>query len=49
MISVADKSALLGRFDSLAMAIKQARQRANEVEIKHEQIGSTLLSFIHNK
>ena len=47
MISVADKSKLLANFDKVAMAIKQARQRANEVEVPNRKIGDDLFNFIH--
>lgn len=47
MISVADKSKLLARFDKVAMAVKQARQRANEVEVNNIKIGADLFSFIN--
>jgi len=47
MISVADKSKLLARFDQLAMAVKQARQRANEVEIVGNKIGDRIFDFIN--
>lgn len=47
MISVADKSKLLARFDALTMAVKQARQRANEVEINQRQIGSGIFKYLN--
>jgi isocitrate/isopropylmalate dehydrogenase len=46
MISVADKSALLKRFDALSKAVKQARQRANEVEVNDVHIGQALFDYI---
>ena len=48
MLSVADKSALLGRLDKLIQAIKQARQRANEQEVNpHRRIGKQLFAYLH--
>jgi len=47
MISVADKVELLKKFDKLADAIKQARQRANEVEVVDKKIGSALFKYLH--
>ncbi|RWZ87193.1 MAG: hypothetical protein EO766_11725 [Hydrotalea sp. AMD] len=49
MISVADKSALLKRFDALSKAVKQARQRANEVEVHDVHIGQALFDYLYNK
>ncbi|MGZ8924497.1 MAG: DUF7873 family protein [Nitrososphaeraceae archaeon] len=50
MISVAQKSELLKRFDTLADAIKQARQRANKVEVKTDAtIGKALFDYLHKK
>ncbi len=49
MISVADKSAILKRFDELTKAVKQARQRANEVEVKDVRVGQALFNYLHNK
>lgn len=49
MVSVAEKSELLKRFDILTAAVKQARQRANEVEISKVNIGKALFSYLHNK
>jgi hypothetical protein len=47
MLSVADKSTLLERFDKLAEAVKQARQRANEVEVHQVKIGKALFDYLH--
>ena len=47
MISVADKVELLKRFDKLADAVKQARQRANTVEVKKVEIGNALFNYLH--
>lgn len=46
MLSVADKSLLLGRFDKLIQAIKQARQRANEFKITQVKVGDVLFDYI---
>ena len=49
MISVADKSELLGRFDKLLAAVKQARQRANEVHVTTDlTIGDALFNYLHS-
>lgn len=48
MLSVADKSTLLGRLDKLTQAIKQARQRANEQEVNTSiQIGEALFNYLY--
>jgi hypothetical protein len=47
MISPAQKSELLGRIDTLARAVKKARQRANSTEIVDMSIGSAVFDFIH--
>lgn len=46
MYSPAQKSALLGRIDTLLRAVKQARQRANCAEIVPVAIGDTLKQFL---
>lgn len=49
MLSVYEKSELLGRFDKLMSAVKQARQRANEVEIDlTKSIGSKIFDYLHD-
>lgn len=48
MISVADKVELLKRFDKLAAAVKQARQRANEVEVNKVNVGAKLMNYINH-
>ena len=47
MISVAEKVEILKRFDKLAAAVKQARQRANTVEVQKVNIGRSLLEYIN--
>jgi hypothetical protein len=47
MLSVADKSLLLGRLDKLIQAIKQARQRANEFKIAQIKLGDIIFKYIH--
>jgi hypothetical protein len=46
MISPGDKSDMLARVDSLYQAFKQARSRANQVEIKQGKIGKKLFEYI---
>lgn len=47
MISPAKKSQLLDRIDTLIEAIKQARQRANEVQLENVKVGEIIKNFIH--
>ena len=47
VLSVKDKSDLLARLDRLAVAVKQARQRANMTEVPKADIGKKLFAFIH--
>lgn len=47
MISVAEKVEILKRFDKLSQAVKQARQRANEVEVNKVNIGRSLFDYIN--
>jgi len=47
MISVADKVELLKRFDKLTQAVKQARQRANEVDVRKVNIGRALFKYVN--
>ncbi len=47
MISVAEKVELLKRFDKLTHAVKQARQRANEVEVHKVNLGRALFDYIN--
>lgn len=48
MLSVSEKSELLKRFDELTSAIKQARQRANGVEVNDVHIGDVLFNYLHS-
>jgi len=48
MLSSKQKSHLLARVDILLQAIKKARVRANDVEIKDLHLGDKLFSFIHS-
>lgn len=48
MISVAEKVELLKRFDKLTHAVKQARQRANEVEVHKVNIGKQLFDYLNS-
>lgn len=49
MLSVAEKSVLLGRIDKLIRAVKKARQRANTAEVVEITIGKELFEYIHAK
>lgn len=50
LITPARKSELINRVEILSRAIRQARSRANDVEVpKDAQIGSALLSYIFEK
>lgn len=46
MISVHEKSEMLGRVDSLIRATKKARQRANDIEIETKNVGESIAKFI---
>lgn len=43
-----DKSKMLGKVDTLLRAIKKARMRANDQELKDVKIGSALVKFINS-
>lgn len=43
----ADKSKLLEKIDTLIQATKQARQRANDVEVDAVKIGKEIFNYIH--
>jgi len=47
MLTTSEKSDLLGRIDVLIQAVKQARQRANSVEVKQVTVAQSLFDFIH--
>lgn len=47
MLSTSEKSELLGRIDDLLGAVKQARRRANGVEVTAGRIAKQLFDFIH--
>jgi len=47
-ITPAEKSDLLSRIDSLIVAVKQARSKANETEVQQKNIGKSILDFINN-
>ncbi len=49
MLTSAQKSELLERFDKLIQAVKKARQKANTQEVVKEKIASKLMNFINNK
>jgi hypothetical protein len=46
MISVSEKSRLLGRLDAVLRGVKRARQRANTVEIVKVHAGQRLMEFL---
>jgi hypothetical protein len=46
MISPAEKSRVMGRVDALIRAVKQARQRANNVDVLKVKIGKSLSDYI---
>lgn len=46
MVSVHEKSEILGRVDSLIRATKKARQRANDIEIETKKVGENIAKFI---
>jgi hypothetical protein len=47
VISPGRKSELLTRIDTLARAVKTARQRANNQDVQNVKLGKTLFEFIH--
>ena len=47
MISPAEKSRMLDRFDKLLRAVKKARQRANSVDVVPINIGKTIFDYIN--
>jgi len=46
MVSSARKSEIIGNLDKLARAVKQARQRANCVDVENVKLGKKLVEFI---
>ena len=48
MVTPAEKALLLERLDVLARAVKQARQRANDTEVKKLSVGDALFNFIND-
>jgi hypothetical protein len=47
MVTPAEKAELLSRIDKLMQAVKKARQRANDVEVKSLNIGEKIFDFIN--
>ncbi len=47
MMTSAEKSLILDRFDTLLRAFKKARQRANSQELPEGSIGSSIFSYLH--
>ena len=48
-LSPARKRDVLDRVDQLAVAIKQARERANTETVESQEIGESLLGFVFNE
>jgi len=48
MLTPADKQARLDRIGKLGIAIKKARQRANDVEIKSVKVADKIFDYINN-
>jgi hypothetical protein len=46
-LSPGEKSALLTKLDELILAVKMAKERANQVEAKQVKIGEAIFEFIH--
>jgi hypothetical protein len=46
MLSVAEKSNRLSRVDTLLRAVKKARQRANNIDVVHAEIGKKITDYI---
>lgn len=46
MITPLEKSLMLSRLDNLLSAVKQARQRANETEVRDLHLSKTMLSYV---
>ena len=49
MLSPAEKSLLLGRFDKVIRAVKKARQRANTTEVEKTTIAEALFAYINGE
>lgn len=47
-ITPTEKSELLERIDNLILAVKRAREKANQVEVVNTKIGDKLFDYIHN-
>ena len=46
-LSPAEKSKLLGNIDELILAVKQAKEKSNQVEAKQVKLGDALFKYIH--
>ncbi len=46
-ITPADKSELLERIDSLILAVKEAKAKANQAQVKNTQVGGSIFDFIN--
>jgi len=49
MLTPRDKRRLLARLDTLARAVKQARQRANDIDAVNITVAEKLFAFIHRE
>jgi len=47
MLSPAEKSIMLGKIDTILRAVKKARQRANNQDVKKFTMGISIFNFIH--
>jgi hypothetical protein len=47
-VTPAEKAAVIARLDKLTQAVKQARQRANDAEIKKIELGNVLFNYIND-
>lgn len=47
MLPASEKSAIIGRLDNLIQATKQARMRANNVDVVDIKIGANIFKYIH--
>jgi hypothetical protein len=48
MLSTADKNKLIEKIDKLSIAVKKARQRANNTDVVKKQIGKDIFNYIHS-
>lgn len=48
LITTAEKGRMLDRLENLTRAVKQARSRANDIEVPTQKIGERILGFVFN-